>query len=312
MHPAADGRPRPRRQARTPEPAWHARERRRRGLDRLVLRVTAAAVRLAAHHGGAVPRILRHLLPPQASADASSTAATTPGPPPLTAAPSATSSAPAAATYLEGQRVVLHNLQAERLNGQCGIIAKWREDAGRYAVLIDGRELGIKPQNLTLSGASSCASVTAHAPREPLPISTLRATADAFVPFACAPGNWDLDLLRAPRYPASPADTPRRQPIDGPTTTSIAPAATTLVVRDTGAYAPTSPQAPNATTRDLAPTVPITGTIIKMRTIVDDELGMSYAHIGAMDYYKKKSFEELRWEDYQADRLHPSSGADVT
>lgn len=52
------GRPRPRRQCRAPEPAWHVRARRQRAADRTLLRVTAAALRLARHHGSAVPRIL--------------------------------------------------------------------------------------------------------------------------------------------------------------------------------------------------------------------------------------------------------------
>eukprot|EP00969_Alexandrium_andersonii_P075194 3315909-Alexandrium_andersonii.AAC.1 len=60
MHPG--GRPRPRRQERSPEPAWHARARRQRAADRTLLRVVSGAVRLARHHGGVVPRALRGLV----------------------------------------------------------------------------------------------------------------------------------------------------------------------------------------------------------------------------------------------------------
>jgi len=37
--------------------------------------------------------------------------------------------------------------------------------------------------------------------------------------------------------------------------------------------------------------------------ILEPETGLRYAHIGAMDCYKTKSIEELRNEDYQANRL---------
>ncbi|CAE7793490.1 axeA1 [Symbiodinium sp. CCMP2456] len=48
-----------------------------------------------------------------------------------------------------GQRVVLHGLgKSPELNGHRGVIVKWREDVGRYAVRVAGKEIGLKPENL--------------------------------------------------------------------------------------------------------------------------------------------------------------------
>mmetsp|Transcript_109002 Transcript_109002/g.338543 ORF Transcript_109002/g.338543 Transcript_109002/m.338543 type:complete len:280 (+) Transcript_109002:3-842(+) len=48
-----------------------------------------------------------------------------------------------------------------------------------------------------------------------------------------------------------------------------------------------------------------TGTAVKMLAITAPEGGcLRYAHIGAMDCYRDKSFEELRMEDYLAFRVH--------
>jgi len=66
QHPAADGRPRPRRQREPREPAWHIQQRKHRACDRMALRLAASALRLSRHHGSAVPRILRHLVPDHA------------------------------------------------------------------------------------------------------------------------------------------------------------------------------------------------------------------------------------------------------
>jgi len=47
-----------------------------------------------------------------------------------------------------------------------------------------------------------------------------------------------------------------------------------------------------------------TGTVTAMLPITDPQEGLRYAHIGAMDCYRNKSFEELRMEDYLAFRVH--------
>ncbi|CAE7725854.1 axeA1 [Symbiodinium sp. CCMP2592] len=48
-----------------------------------------------------------------------------------------------------GQRVVLHGLgKSPELNGHRGVIVRWREDVGRYAVRVAGKEIGLKPENL--------------------------------------------------------------------------------------------------------------------------------------------------------------------
>jgi len=55
-------------------------------------------------------------------------------------------------TLRTGQRVILQNLRTEELNGHRGIVVKWKEDAGRYAVRIAGKEMAIKPENLKPEG----------------------------------------------------------------------------------------------------------------------------------------------------------------
>lgn len=54
--------------------------------------------------------------------------------------------------YRTGQRVILQNLKTEELNGHRGIIVKWKQDVGRYAVRVAGKEMGIKPENLKTEG----------------------------------------------------------------------------------------------------------------------------------------------------------------
>jgi len=46
-----------------------------------------------------------------------------------------------------------------------------------------------------------------------------------------------------------------------------------------------------------------------MQEIIDQESTLKYGHIGVMYCYKNKSFEELRMEDYQANRLQAGQGA---
>ena len=41
----------------------------------------------------------------------------------------------------------------------------------------------------------------------------------------------------------------------------------------------------------------------KLQVTTDPETRLKYAHISNMDCYKQKSFEELRMEDYKANRL---------
>ena len=77
----------------------------------------------------------------------------------------------------------------------------------------------------------------------------------------------------------------------------------------------------------------VSGTTNKMQEIIDQETKLKYGHIGAMDCYKNKSFEEpcpqshlvtrmccrvcclsyerLRMEDYQANRLQAGQGRSV-
>jgi nuclear pore complex protein Nup98-Nup96 len=49
-------------------------------------------------------------------------------------------------------------------------------------------------------------------------------------------------------------------------------------------------------------------SVQKYQTTRDQELNMRLVSITAMDCYKNKSFEELRWEDYQANRSQPGGG----
>ncbi|CAE7322271.1 axeA1 [Symbiodinium pilosum] len=52
-------------------------------------------------------------------------------------------------TLRTGQRVVLHGLEkSPELNGHRGVVVRWREDTGRYAVRVAGKEIGLKPDNL--------------------------------------------------------------------------------------------------------------------------------------------------------------------
>ena len=50
-------------------------------------------------------------------------------------------------------------------------------------------------------------------------------------------------------------------------------------------------------------------SVQKYQTTRDQELNMRLISVTAMDSYKNKSFEELRWEDYQANRSQPGGAA---
>ncbi|CAK9101638.1 Acetylxylan esterase [Durusdinium trenchii] len=64
---------------------------------------------------------------------------------------------PAKGKLRTGQRVVLQGLSTSELNGHRGIIVRWRQDCGRYAVRVAGKELGLKPENLTPEGGAAVA-----------------------------------------------------------------------------------------------------------------------------------------------------------
>eukprot|EP00930_Biecheleria_cincta_P047885 TRINITY_DN33282_c0_g1_i1.p1 TRINITY_DN33282_c0_g1~~TRINITY_DN33282_c0_g1_i1.p1 ORF type:complete len:845 (+),score=157.39 TRINITY_DN33282_c0_g1_i1:52-2586(+) len=58
-----------------------------------------------------------------------------------------------------GQRVVLQGLEkAPELNGHRGVVVKWREDVGRYAIRVAGKEMGLKPENLKAEGGAAVAA----------------------------------------------------------------------------------------------------------------------------------------------------------
>ncbi|CAJ1432500.1 unnamed protein product, partial [Effrenium voratum] len=56
-----------------------------------------------------------------------------------------------------GQRVVLHGLAKAELNGHRGVVVRWREDCGRYAVRVAGKEMGLRPENLKPEGGAAVA-----------------------------------------------------------------------------------------------------------------------------------------------------------
>ena len=49
------------------------------------------------------------------------------------------------------------------------------------------------------------------------------------------------------------------------------------------------------------------GSTTKQQAVFDPESGLRYAHTGCMDCYMNRSFEELRWEDYQDGRWQATS-----
>eukprot|EP00434_Breviolum_minutum_P018368 symbB.v1.2.016204.t1/scaffold1229.1/size130525/1 len=56
-----------------------------------------------------------------------------------------------------GQRVVLQGLSTTELNGHRGVVVRWRQDNGRYAVRVAGKEIAIKPENLSPEGGAAVA-----------------------------------------------------------------------------------------------------------------------------------------------------------
>lgn len=52
-----------------------------------------------------------------------------------------------------GQRVILQGLEkAKELNGHRGVVVRWKEDVGRYAVRVAGKEMAVRPENLQTEG----------------------------------------------------------------------------------------------------------------------------------------------------------------
>ena len=49
----------------------------------------------------------------------------------------------------------------------------------------------------------------------------------------------------------------------------------------------------------------VVGTVHKFQAVKDTESALMFDHIGAMPCYQGKSFDELRWDDYQANRKLP-------
>lgn len=61
-----------------------------------------------------------------------------------------------------GQRVVLHGLSTTELNGHRGVVVRWRQESGRYAVRVAGKEIGLKPENLSPEGGAAVAQQLAQ------------------------------------------------------------------------------------------------------------------------------------------------------
>mmetsp|Transcript_126498 Transcript_126498/g.282801 ORF Transcript_126498/g.282801 Transcript_126498/m.282801 type:complete len:884 (+) Transcript_126498:101-2752(+) len=87
--------------------------------------------------------------PPQAGAAGTTEAKAPPAQP---ASKAGFGKAPSKPAYRTGQRVILHSLNKEELNGHRGVVVKWKEDVGRYAVRVAGKEMAIKADNIKPEG----------------------------------------------------------------------------------------------------------------------------------------------------------------
>ena len=76
----------PRRQDREKEPAWHIHARKQRSSDRVTMRLAAACLRLARHHGSTLPKELKQFVsaagdvPPHAETSSGATTDVAPDP----------------------------------------------------------------------------------------------------------------------------------------------------------------------------------------------------------------------------------------
>lgn len=61
-----------------------------------------------------------------------------------------------------GQRVILQGLSSTEYNGHRGVVLKWRQENGRYAVRVAGKEMAIKPENLSPEGGAAMAQKLAQ------------------------------------------------------------------------------------------------------------------------------------------------------